>query len=179
MKCIAFSAWSSLVAPAASMVVALMRWRCRSRRPSFRPPAALPDDGVEGVQGRWRSGASRSHCAQSIGDLGLWVGFGGARWTSCRVHIAPYSYLYVAQRVGGAPTIDQLGAPDQGAIQREKAPAVGLAWDHSNKAYSLPHHEQVPTQHYKTVVAAMMTAQVIIIRGHLCVNLALDSWVLR
>ena len=31
--------------------------------------------------------------------------------------------VYIAQRVGGPPTMDRLGAPDQGAIQREKGPS--------------------------------------------------------
>jgi len=34
--------------------------------------------------------------------------------------------VFIAQRVRGPPTMDRLGALDQGAIQREKALAVGL-----------------------------------------------------
>jgi hypothetical protein len=45
-----------------------------------------------------------------------------ARRTSSNVPAAP-TPVYIAQRVGGPPTMDRLGAPDQGAIHREAAGA--------------------------------------------------------
>jgi hypothetical protein len=89
---------------------------------SFGSPPMLTDDSGAGVEGRRRSGASRRHYAMPIGGLGFCgVGLGHDEpWVLC---LRPPLLLFIAQRVGGPPTMDRLGAPDQGAIQGERGPS--------------------------------------------------------
>jgi hypothetical protein len=72
-------------------------------------------------------GASRRYCAQSrSARVAVSVGWRRRRF-SCVVPLAP-TYPFIAQRDGGPPARNELGAPDQGAEVRRPIGPVRVRW---------------------------------------------------